>query len=296
MVWAGTGMLWTLSGGIPTSMFIGDAKAAEMAKSGFTFLQISDSHVGFNKPENPNALSTLQEAIDKIKAMPVKPSFMIHTGDITHLSQDKQFDDAAQVIGSAGLPVFYVPGEHDVIDEGLGKSYLARYGKASAGSGWYSFDQNGVRFIGLVNVMNLKAGGLGNLGDEQLIWLENDVRGLSASTPIVIFAHVPLWTVYPEWGWGTEDGARALSLVKRFGSVTVLNGHIHQIMQKVEGNVSFHTARSTAFPQPEPGKAPAPGPMKVPSEELRKFLGITDVNFIKVNQPLAIIDKTLADA
>ena len=296
MVWAGTGMLWTLSGGIPSSMFIGDAKAAEMARSGFTFLQISDSHVGFNKPENPNALSTLQEAIDKIKAMPVKPSFMIHTGDITHLSQDKQFDDAAQVIGSAGLPVFYVPGEHDVIDEGLGKSYLARYGKASAGSGWYSFDQNGVHFIGLVNVMNLKAGGLGNLGDEQLIWLENDVRGLSASTPIVIFAHVPLWTVYPEWGWGTEDGARALSLVKRFGSVTVLNGHIHQIMQKVEGNVSFHTARSTAFPQPEPGKAPAPGPMKVPSEELRKFLGITDVNFIKVNQPLAIIDKTLADA
>ena len=197
---------------------------------------------------------------------------------------------------SAGLPAFYVPGEHDVIDEGLGKSYLARYGKASAGSGWYSFDQDGVHFIGLVNVMNLKAGGLGNLGEEQLAWLETDVKALSASTPIVIFAHVPLWTVYPEWGWGTEDGARALSLVKRFGSVTVLNGHIHQIMQKVEGNVSFHTARSTAFPQPEPGKAPAPGPMKVPSEELRKFLGITEVDFVKVNQPLAIVDKTLADA
>ena len=226
--------------------------------------------------------------------MPVKPSFMIHTGDICR--KTRQFDDAAQVIGSAGLPVFCVPGEHDVIDEGLGKSYLARYGKASAGAGRYSFDQNGVHFIGLVNVMNLKAGGLGNLGEEQLTWLENDVRDLSASTPIVIFAHVPLWTVYPEWGWGTEDGVRALSLVKRFGSVTVLNGHIHQIMQKVEGNVSFHTARSTAFPQPEPGKTPAPRPMKVPSEELRKFLGVTDVNFIKVNQPLAIIDKTLADA
>ena len=144
--------------------------------------------------------------------------------------------------------------------------------------------------------MNLKAGGLGNLGEEQLAWLETDVKALSASTPIVIFAHVPLWTVYPEWGWGTEDGARALSLVKRFGSVTVLNGHIHQIMQKVEGNVSFHTARSTAFPQPEPGKAPSPGPMKVPAEELRKFLGITEVDFIKVNQPLAIVDKRLADA
>jgi 3',5'-cyclic AMP phosphodiesterase CpdA len=296
MVWAGTGMLWALSGGIPKSMFIGDAKAAEMAKSGFTFLQISDSHIGFNKPENPDALGTLQEAIAKIKAMPVKPSFMIHTGDITHLSQDKQFDVASQVIGSTGLPVFYVPGEHDVIDEGLGKTYLARYGKSTSGSGWHAFDQNGVHFIGLVNVMNLKAGGLGNLGEEQLAWLEQNLKGISASTPIVIFAHVPLWTVYPEWGWGTEDGARALSLVRRFGSVTVLNGHIHQIMQKVEGNVSFHTARSTAFPQPEPGKAPAPGPMKVPSEDLRKFLGITDVNFIKVNRPLAIIDKTLAEA
>jgi Icc protein len=296
MVWAGTGMLWAFGGGVPNSIPIGDAKAAEMAKGAFTFLQISDSHVGFDKPANPNALGTLQEAIAKFRAMPVKPSFMIHTGDITHLSTDEQFDDATQVISSAGLPVFYVPGEHDVIDEGLGKSYLARYGGGSSGSGWYSFDQDGVHFVGLVNVMNLKAGGLGNLGEEQLAWLEKDVKILPASTPIVIFAHVPLWTVYPEWGWGTEDGARALSLVRRFGSVTVLNGHIHQIMQKVEGNVSFHTARSTAFPQPEPGKASSPGPLKVPSEELRKFLGISEVNFIKVDQPLAIVDKTLADA
>jgi Icc protein len=296
MVWAGTGMLWAFGGGVPNSIPIGDAKAAEMAKGAFTFLQISDSHVGFDKPANPNALGTLQEAIAKFRAMPVKPSFMIHTGDITHLSTDEQFDDATQVISSAGLPVFYVPGEHDVIDEGLGKSYLARYGGGSSGSGWYSFDQDGVHFVGLVNVMNLKAGGLGNLGEEQLAWLEKDVKTLPASTPIVIFAHVPLWTVYPEWGWGTEDGARALSLVRRFGSVTVLNGHIHQIMQKVEGNVSFHTARSTAFPQPEPGKASSPGPLKVPSEELRKFLGLSEVNFIKVDQPLAIVDKTLADA
>jgi Icc protein len=296
MVWAGTGMLWAFGGGVPNSIPIGDAKAAEMAKGAFTFLQISDSHVGFDKPANPNALGTLQEAIAKFRAMPVTPSFMIHTGDITHLSTDEQFDDATQVISSAGLPVFYVPGEHDVIDEGLGKSYLARYGGGSSGSGWYSFDQDGVHFVGLVNVMNLNAGGLGNLGEEQLAWLEKDVKTLPASTPIVIFAHVPLWTVYPEWGWGTEDGARALSLVRRFGSVTVLNGHIHQIMQKVEGNVSFHTARSTAFPQPEPGKASSPGPLKVPSEELRKFLGISEVNFIKVDQPLAIVDKTLADA
>src|SRR4029078_1009640 len=204
-------------------------------------LQSPDAQVGFDKPANPNALGTLEEAIAKINAMPVKPSFMIHTGDISHLAQDKQLDDAAQVIGSTGQPVFYVPGEHDVIDEGLGKSYLARYGKGSSGSRWDNFDQNGVHFIGLVNVMNLNAGGLGNLGEAQPARLETDLTALSASTLIVIFAHVPLWTVYPEWGWGTEDGARALSLVKRFGSVTVLNGHIHQIMHKVEGNVSFST-------------------------------------------------------
>jgi 3',5'-cyclic-AMP phosphodiesterase len=296
MVWAGTGMLWSVGGGLPLSMSLGDARAAETAKSGFTFLQISDSHIGFSKPANPDALATLKEAIAQIKAMPVKPAFMIHTGDITHLSKDKEFDDAASLIGEAGLPVFYVPGEHDVIDEGLGKSYLARYGKGTKGAGWYSFDQNGVHFIGLVNVLNLKAGGFGNLGADQLAWLEDDVKGLSSETPVVVFAHVPLWTVYPEWGWGTDDGAKALALLKRFGSLTVMNGHIHQIMQKVEGNVTFHTARSTAFPQPEPGKAPSPGPMTVPAGDLRKYLGTSTVNFLKRDQPLAFVDRTLAGA
>jgi Icc protein len=293
MLWAGTGMLWVLNGGVPRSMGIGSAAAQQLPKDAFTFLQISDSHVGFDKPANPNALGTLQEAIAKIKAAPAKPSFMLHTGDITHLSKDKEFDDADQAIKSSGLTTFFVPGEHDVIDEGVGKAYLQRYGKDAKGAGWHSFDEHGIHFIGLVNVLNLKSGGLGNLGSEQLAWLENDVKGLSASKPIVVFAHIPLWTVYPEWGWGTEDGAQALGYLKRFGSVTVLNGHIHQIMQKVEGNVSFHTARSTAFPQPEPGKAKSPGPMAVPAGELGKFLGITNVNFTKVDAPLAIMDSTL---
>lgn len=293
MIWAGTGMLWTLSAGIPTSLSLGEARAAEAVKQGLSFLQISDSHVGFAKPANPDALGTLREAIAQVKAMPVKPAFLIHTGDITHLSKAGEFDDAAKVIDEAGLPVFYVPGEHDVIDEGLGKAYLARYGKGTKGAGWYSYDHSGVHFIGLVNVLNLKAGGLGNLGAEQLAWLADDVKGLAASTPIVVFAHVPLWTVYPEWGWGTDDGAQALSLLKRFGSVTVMNGHIHQIMQKVEGNVAFHTARSTAFPQPEPGKAEGPGPLKVPPDKLRGYLGVTDVSFISGDRPLAFVDKVL---
>ena len=291
MTWVGTGVLWTISGGVPHSLGImGEANA--QTASGLTFLQISDSHVGFDKPANPNALGTLEEAIKKVNALPAKPSFMIHTGDVSHLSKPSEFDDADRIISQSRLDVHYVPGEHDFLDPDQ-KLYLDRYGRGTKGSGWYSFDANGVHFIGVVNVVDLKAGGLGNLGNDQLAWLEADLKGRSASTPIVIFAHIPLWTVYPEWGWGTEDGAQALSYLKPFGSVTVLNGHIHQVMQKVEGNVTFHTARSTAFPQPAPGQAPSPGPMKVPDDQLRKMLGIADVTFKQNEQRLAIIDSPL---
>jgi len=291
MTWAGTGVLWTIAGGVPTAMGIIDQAIAAEAK-GLTFLQISDSHVGFDKPANPNALGTLEEAIGRVKALPVKPAFMIHTGDITHLSKPKEFDDADQMISQARLDVHYVPGEHDILDEEV-KLYRERYGRGAMGAGWYSFDANGVHFIGLVNVTNLKAGGLGNLGDEQLAWLEADLKGRTASTPIVVFAHIPLWVVYRDWGWGTEDGGRALDMLKRFGSVTVLNGHIHQVMQKVEGNVTFHTAQSTAFPQPVPGTAPSPGPMKVADDKLRTLLGITNVTFKQGEQRLAIVDQPL---
>jgi 3',5'-cyclic AMP phosphodiesterase CpdA len=293
MTWAGTGVLWTVTGGVPRSLGIIDsAEAATAAAPGMTFLQISDSHVGFDKPANPNALGTLEEAVNKINAMPVKPSFMIHTGDITHLSKAAEFDNADRIISQSKLDVHYVPGEHDFLDEEV-KFYRERYGRGTKGQGWYSFDAGGVHFIGLVNVVDLKGGGLGNLGAEQLAWLEDDLRGKSKSTPVVLFAHIPLWTVYPEWGWGTEDGGRALEYVKGFGSVTVLNGHIHQVMQKVEGNVTFHTARSTAFPQPAPGTAPSPGPMKVEDAKLRSMLGVASVNFKQNEQRLAIIDTPL---
>jgi 3',5'-cyclic AMP phosphodiesterase CpdA len=291
MTWVGTGVLWTISGGVPHSLGIIDEAVAQEAK-GLTFLQISDSHVGFDKPANPNALGTLQEAVSKIIALPTKPAFMIHTGDISHLALESQFDDAARIISQSKLDVHYVPGEHDFLDPDR-KLYLDRYGRGTKGAGWYSFDANGVHFVGLVNVVDLKAGGLGNLGKDQLEWLEADVKGRSASTPVVVFAHIPLWTVYPEWGWGTEDGAQALTYLKKFGSVTVLNGHIHQVMQKVEGNVTFHTARSTAFPQPAPGAAPSPGPMKVPDDKLRTMLGIANVTFKQNEQRLAIVDSPL---
>jgi 3',5'-cyclic AMP phosphodiesterase CpdA len=291
MLWAGTGVVWTVAGGVPTSALLGSAQAAD---TGFTFLQLSDSHIGFDKAANPNALATLQEAVSKVGALPAKPAFMIHTGDITHLSKPKEFDDAAQVLGQLGLNSHYVPGEHDIIDEDQGKAYLERYGKGTKGAGWYSFDHGGVHFVGLVNVVDLKAGGMGNLGSEQLAWLADDLKAKTASTPVVVFAHIPLWTVAPEWGWGTQDSAQALALLARFGSVTVLNGHIHQLMQKVEGNVTFHTARSTAFPQPAPGTAPSPGPKVVPAGELRSVLGITNVTYKVGTTPLAIADSTLA--
>ncbi len=291
MTWAGTGVLWTMTSGVPSSLgIIDEALAAE--KQGFTFLQISDSHIGFDRPANPNVKGSLEEAIERVKALPVRPAFMIHTGDISHLSKASEFDDAEHIISRARLDVHYVPGEHDFVDPDR-KLYRERYGRGTKGAGWYSFDANGVHFIGLVNVFDLTAGGLGNLGAEQLEWLENDVNGRSASQPMVLFAHIPLWTVYPDWGWGTQDSAQALGYLTRFGSVTVLNGHIHQVMQKVEGNVTFHTARSTAFPQPAPGTAKSPGPMNVPADQLRKMLGITSVTFKQNEQRLAIVDTPL---
>lgn len=297
MAWVGTGAMWTLTSGVLKGTPIEQAAHGRLGHSsdmggGIRFVQISDSHIGFDKPANTDVTATLRAAVAKIKAAPEQPSFVLHTGDLTHLSKPSEFDTLQQVLSELSLPVFYVPGEHDVLEDD-GKSYLQRFGKDTQGAGWYSFDQGGVHFIGLVNVVNLKAGGLGTLGDEQLEWLERDVRHLKSSTPIVVFAHIPLWSVYPEWGWGTEDSARALSYVKRFGSVSVLNGHIHQVMQKVEGHVSFHTAMSTAFPQPVPGSAPSPGPMKVEADRLKRMLGLSRMSFHDIKHPIAITDVPL---
>ena len=294
MTWAGTGVVWSLAGGLPSAVGIVQAATRPAAATAFTFLQISDSHIGFAKPANPDARATFREAVAKIKALPQQPAFIVHTGDVSQLSKDVEFDDADQILKEAGLPVFHIPGEHDVLDDGAGAAFLARYGKGAKGAGWYSFDHSGVHFVALVNVVNLKAGGLGFLGPDQLAWLKADLAGRGSSTPIVVLAHIPLWSVYPEWGWGTDDSAQALSLLARFGSVTVLNGHIHQVLQKVEGHVAFHTARSTAFPQPAPGTAPSPGPMKVPADQLRGMLGVREVSFIRTGQPLAIVDTPLA--
>ncbi len=304
MAWAGTGVVCLVQGGVLESAALGLTRGATAARrsapgpggGGFSFVQISDSHIGFDKEANRDVTATLRAAIAKINALPQPPDFVFHTGDLTHLSKPGQFDTVAQLLREVRTGgVYYVPGEHDVFADG-GKEYLKRFGGETRGDGWFSFDHRGVHFVGLVNVVNLKAGGLGNLGAEQLEWLGKDLAPRPSSAPVVVFAHIPLWAVYPEWGWGTEDGARALSYLKRFGSVTVLNGHIHQVLQKVEGHVAFHTAASTAFPQPQPGTAAGPGPMKVPEGVLRTLLGVTDVSYVQGRRPLAIVDSSLNSA
>jgi Icc protein len=293
MAWVGAGVIWTVRGGILSSRAFGADPAAD-AKGDFSFAQISDSHIGFSKEINKDVAGTLQLAVDRVNAMPTRAELLIHTGDLTHLSKPAEFDTVDQVLKGAKVDrTFYVPGEHDVFTDD-GKSYLERYGKGTKGQGWHSYDYKGVRFIGLVNVANLKPGGLGVLGQEQLDWLKKNVETLGSSTPIVVYAHVPLWAVFPKWGWGTEDSEQALTLLKKFGSVTVLNGHIHQVLQKTEGNVAFHTACSTAFPQPAPGIADSPGPMKnVAADKLRGMLGLASVSYVENKGSLAIVDHSL---
>jgi 3',5'-cyclic AMP phosphodiesterase CpdA len=298
MAWVGTGLAWTVASGVPGCAPLTKEPLAEPGTSpsteDFTFVQLSDSHIGFSKEPNKDVTATFREAIARVNAMPQRPSLLLHTGDLTHLAKPEEFDTVEQVLKGAKVDqVVCVPGEHDIFTDD-GKRYLERFGKGAMGTGYRSFDHKGIHFVGLVNVMNLKAGGLGTLSKEQLEWLAKDLAGRSDSTPIVVFAHVPLWTVYEPWGWGTEDSAQALSLLKRFGSVTVLNGHVHQILQKVEGKVTFHTARSTAFPQPGPGKAASPGPVKdVPLGRLRGLLGITTVTYAEGKHALATTDSTL---
>jgi 3',5'-cyclic-AMP phosphodiesterase len=293
MAWAGTGVLWTVSGGVLTSQAFGQ-KTKAAAKGELHFVQISDSHMGFNRPANPDVGATLQATIDKINALPEQPEFLIHTGDLSHTSKPAEYDQLDQMLKAAKpKQVYFVPGEHDTSADD-GKQYLERYGKDAKGRGWYSFNHKDVHFVGLANVQATEA--LGKLGADQLQFLEADLKGQPASRPIVVFAHIPLWTVYQDWGWGTADSGEALGYLKRFGSVTVLNGHIHQVMQKVEGNVTFHTAMSTAFPQPAPGAAKSPGPMKVPDEKLKSVLGITNVHSVMKQHSLAVVDSTLQES
>jgi 3',5'-cyclic AMP phosphodiesterase CpdA len=297
LAFGGAGTLFTLVGGVFTPVDLAmavDPKKGVIQLGKPLFVQISDSHIGFNKEANPDVAGTLRQTIGLVNSMTEKPALILHTGDITHLSKAAEFDTAAQLLSEIKVSEIHTtPGEHDVADASV-TEYFSRYGKASQNRGFYSFDHDGVHFVGLINVLNFKTNGLGALGSDQLEWLETDLKGRSASTPIVVFAHMPLWTIYEPWGWGTADAGQAMGYLRRFGSVTVLNGHIHQIVQKVEGNITFHTARSTAFPQPTAGTGPGPGPLKVPSDELPKMLGLSSVTVKRHPSALTLTDSTLA--
>ncbi len=292
MAWAGTALIWTVEGGVLRSSALADEAPAPPGE-GFRFVQISDTHLGFHGAANPDATETFGRAVERIGAVAPAPALLLHTGDVSHAQKAGAFDLAAERLKEvrAGA-VYFTPGEHDVFVDG-GKEFRERFGAGTLGQGWRSFDLGGVHFAGLVNVLSYKGEGLGVLGAEQLAWLRSDLAPLPASTPVVVYAHVPLWAVYPKWGWTTADGAQAISLLRRFGSVTVLNGHIHQVLQKVEGHVAFHTAASTAFLQPAPGAAPAPGPVTVPAERLGQVLGVRTVTFASRPGPLAVVQHPL---
>lgn len=297
MAFGGAGTLFALAGGVLTPVGLAEAAddrqgTARLGKP--LFVQISDSHIGFHKDANPDVNGTLTATIDLVNGMREQPALILHTGDITHLSKPEEFDVAQQLLARLRTSELHtVPGEHDVADSTV-TEYFNRFGKASDNKGYYSFDHAGVHFVALVNVLQAKDGGAGFLGDEQLAWAKADLRGRSASTPIVVFAHMPMWNIYEPWGWRTSDADALMDDLRRFGSVSVLNGHIHQIVQKVEGNITFHTAASTAYPQPAPGQGPGPGPLKVAPEELAHRLGVTSVSLRKHPQALLLSDTALA--
>jgi 3',5'-cyclic AMP phosphodiesterase CpdA len=284
-----------MKGGVLQAKPFGDSTTDAVKDATFSFVQISDSHIGFHKEPNMDVAATLRASLSQIKAQKQRPDFILHTGDLTHLSKPEEFEFLSGLMGEANVgKTFYVPGEHDVIGDN-GAEFFKRFGERQQAGGWYSFDHRGVHFVGLINVLNLKAGGLGSLGADQLAWLKRDLAPLSAETPVVVFAHMPLWSLYPSWGWGTDDSDEAMSYLRRFGSVSVLNGHIHQIQQKVEGTITFYTARSTAYPQPAPGVGPGPGPLKdVPADKLHSYLGVRDVRHVQGRHALAVTEEVLA--
>jgi 3',5'-cyclic AMP phosphodiesterase CpdA len=295
---AGAGTLWLMKAGVPQAFAMSDAAAMGRAAANdatFAFVQVSDSHIGFKHEPNMDVAGTMKAALDRINAQAVQPDFVVHTGDLTHLSRADEFDTAAGLMqGLRAKSVLYIPGEHDVIGDN-GAGFFQRFGQKQNDGGWYSFDYGGAHFVALINVLNLQGSGLGYLGTDQLAWLKKDLAGRSAETPLIVFAHMPMWSLYPSWGWGTTGGDEALSYMKRFGSVTVLNGHIHQIQQKVEGNVTFYTARSTAYPQPAPGVGTGPGPLKdVPAGKLETYLGIRQVRHVQGKDEIAVTEEVMA--
>ena len=290
--WFGAAVALTVAGGEVISQAAGSPPAVADSLGAVRFVQVSDSHLGFTGTANPDVAASFGSAINQVNALGFEPDFVMHSGDITHLTLAAEFGQAKEMMADIKTPrVFTVPGEHDTIND-RGRMYRQFFGAGTLGDGWFSFDVKGVHVISLVNTTAVDA--LGHLGADQLHFVRRDVAGLSAETPIVLFSHIPLYAMYPKWGWGTSDAVTLLGMLRRFGSVTALNGHVHQVFTKTEGNVTFYSAAPTCYPLPEPGQAPAPLPVTLPAGELTSALGIRTVSFQAGTTSLALTDQRLA--
>jgi 3',5'-cyclic AMP phosphodiesterase CpdA len=293
--WFGGAVVLSVIGGEVISHVAHDrdspAAAAADDPHALRFVQISDSHIGFDGPANTDVVGSFGHALDRINSLGFRPDFVMHTGDLTHVSAPAQFDQVKQMLSTARTDrVFVVPGEHDSVGDG-GRAYRRAFGANTSGDGWYSFDTHGVHFLALVNTLSLEK--LGHLGTEQIDFVRKDLAGVTSDTPVVVFSHIPLFAMYPKWGWSTDDALQVISLLRRFSSVTCLNGHVHQLFTKTEGNITFHSATTTAYPLPKPGQGPAPTPQVLPAGQLKDALGIRSVAYHEGDSALALKEERL---
>ncbi|HSD71656.1 MAG TPA: metallophosphoesterase [Thermoanaerobaculia bacterium] len=238
------------------------------AQTPFSFIQLSDTHVGFSGPPNPLGTQAFERAVEMINGLRERPDLVLVTGDLTHDSE-KPGEHAdrmklfQKIAGRLNVPLIkVVPGEHDA---GLDGGVLFR---DAFGETHYSFDHRGVHFIALDNVSQARP----NVGPEQIAWLNNDLSRFPTTAPIVVFTHRPLFDLRPDWEWFTGDGDEVMNALAPYENVTVLYGHIHREHTHTEGRVTHHAARSLifAFPDPEAGvpKKPIPFDPQKPFENL----------------------------
>jgi plastocyanin/predicted phosphodiesterase len=230
---------------------------ARRPREDFFFLQLSDTHWGFKGPPNPEADVTLKKTVATINAAAHKPDFIVFTGDLTHTTDDPavrraRMTEFKQIVSELDVKALrFMPGEHDASLD-AGAAYREQFGETH-----YAFDHKGIHFVALDNVSDPKAA----LGDAQLAWLEKDLERIPRDTPIVVFAHRPLFDLYPAWDWSTSDGAKAVAILSEYPNVTVFYGHIHQEHHQMTGRIAHHSARSLIFPLPAPGSAPKRAPL-----------------------------------
>jgi len=261
------------------------ARGAPTAADDFYFVQLSDSHWGFNGPAvNPDAKGTLPKAIAAVNALERQPDFVVFTGDLTHTTDNpverrKRMAEFKEIV--AGLrvrDVRFMPGEHDAsLDNG--KAFIEGFGATH-----YTFDHKGVHFIALDNVSDPAA----RIGDEQLAWLAADLAKQPKDARIVLFTHRPLFDLAPQWDWATRDGAKAVELLMPFQNVTVFYGHIHQENHHMTGHIPHHSAKSLIFPLPAPMSQPARAPIPWDAAQPYRGLGFREVDAEDSGRKLAI--------